>query len=178
MSSLRDTGLRHEHATGALREPRGQGKGRFDLLPWVAITRLAKHYEAGANKYAERNWEKGLPLSSFVDSGIRHLTQWLAGDDGEDHLAAVLWNFAGLLWTEERIRAGRLPGELADLPDASIAAVVRTRSLAAPRGELTSEEIDKLIAAIANDDGDDGADRDSLEAPTVDELGPRRSGAV
>ncbi len=123
--TLKDSGLRQEHATGALREPRGQGKGRFDLLPWIAISRLAQHYEAGAKKYADRNWEKGLPFSSFVDSGVRHLTQWLAGDPSEDHLAAVLWNFAGLLWTEDRIREGQLPDELADLPDTKLAWEIR-----------------------------------------------------
>lgn len=54
-------GEKKEFRTGAVREV-PKGKGRFDLLPPYPLMRLAKHYENGATKYAERNWEKGLPL--------------------------------------------------------------------------------------------------------------------
>lgn len=92
------------------------GKGRFDLLPPEAITRLAQHYENGAKKYADRNWEKGLPLSRFIDSAFRHLMQFMAGDRTEDHLAAILWNISGYIWTEKKIMEGVLPESLRDVP--------------------------------------------------------------
>lgn len=38
-----------------------------------AMRRLAQHYENGAQKYADRNWEKGMPFSRYVDSAKRHL---------------------------------------------------------------------------------------------------------
>lgn len=92
------------------------GKGRFDLLSPFADARLAEHMERGALKYDERNWEKGLTLSSFVDSARRHLGQLLLGDTTEPHAVAALWNMHCLVHTQEAIRLGLLPSELDDLP--------------------------------------------------------------
>ena len=64
-----------------------------------AIMEVSKHYEDGARKYAERNWEKGIPCHCYVDSGVRHLLKWLDGWDDEPHNRAFLWNMLGLLWT-------------------------------------------------------------------------------
>lgn len=89
----------------------------FHLLSPIAQRRLAAHSQKGAIKYSERNWEKGIPLSSFFDSACRHLNQYLEGDDSEDHLAAAFWNIQGLIHTEEMIRRGLLPKELDDLPN-------------------------------------------------------------
>ena len=66
---------------------------------WTAILVLAEHYEEGAKKYAERNWEKGMPYHCFIDSGIRHLTKYFRGDQDEPHDRAFLWNMFGLIWT-------------------------------------------------------------------------------
>jgi len=107
---LADSGDRSDVAgTGALRDM-AEGKGRCDLLPACALLRLAKHYEAGAKKYSDRNWEKGLPISNFMDSGLRHLLKYMDGMDDEDHLAAAAWNILGAMWTEEK------KPELMDIP--------------------------------------------------------------
>jgi len=100
---------------GAEREM-ATGKGRFDLIPAYPHLRLAQHYENGAKKYAERNWEKGLKLGRFMDSLERHLNQFKDGDRSEDHLAAILWNAYGYIWTEREISEGRLPTDLWDVP--------------------------------------------------------------
>ena len=55
---LKDSGERTEFPSGAVRDMH-EGKGRFDLLPMCVLMRLARHYEAGAKKYSDRNWEKG-----------------------------------------------------------------------------------------------------------------------
>ena len=60
---IKDSGKRSEFETGAVRDIQS-GKGRFDLLPWDTIWALAKHFEKGCEKYGDRNWEKGIPLSS------------------------------------------------------------------------------------------------------------------
>lgn len=65
----------------------------------VAMMELSKHYEQGALKYAERNWEKGIPTHCYIDSCIRHLMKWYDGWDDEPHDRAVLWNLFGLMWT-------------------------------------------------------------------------------
>ena len=101
--------------TGAVRQD-AEGKGRFDLVPHYPLLRVARHYEAGALKYAERNWEKGMPLGRLIDSAIRHLGVFTDGNREEDHLAACAWNIFGYIWTEREIREGRLPNTLRTVP--------------------------------------------------------------
>lgn len=64
-----------------------------------AIMELSKHYENGAKKYDERNWEKGIPAHCYIDSCVRHLLKWYEGWGDEPHDRAVLWNLGCLLWT-------------------------------------------------------------------------------
>ncbi len=109
-----DSGVREEFSTGSMRDTRA-GKGRFDLLPGYSLFRLARHYENGAKKYGDRNWEKGQHTSRFLDSAMRHLVLYGMGSREEDHLAAAAWNAFGLMWTVEQIRLGLLPAELDDL---------------------------------------------------------------
>ena len=108
-TEIKDSGKRTEFASGAVRDMH-DGKGRFDLLPMCVLLRLAQHYEKGAIKYAERNWEKGIPAHSFADSAFRHLVKYLDGCTDEDHLIAAIWNLCGLAWTEEK------HPELMDIP--------------------------------------------------------------
>jgi hypothetical protein len=104
-----------QFASGAVRSE-SSGKGRFDLIPAYPQRRLAEHYENGARKYADRNWERGLPLSRFADSAERHWNAFKDGDRTEDHLSAISWNIYGYMWTEREIKAGRLPMSLRDVP--------------------------------------------------------------
>ena len=64
---------------------------------------VAKHFENGALKYGERNWEKGIPISRYVDSALRHLMKDLAGETDEDHAAAFVWNCMCAAWTMEHM---------------------------------------------------------------------------
>ncbi len=66
----------------------------------ACILRLSKHYEQGSKKYGDRNWEKGIPISVMLDSGIRHTLKYLDGQNDEDHLIAALCCF--LLFLKER----------------------------------------------------------------------------
>lgn len=65
----------------------------------TAMLEVAIHYEDGARKYSDRNWEKGVPLHSFIDSGVRHYLKFMRGDKDERHDRAFLWNMLGTLWT-------------------------------------------------------------------------------
>ncbi len=111
---IKDSGERRRTKTGAQRD-RQKGKGRYDLLPPRAIRRLARHFENGAVKYGDRNWEKGMPLSWFLDSGMRHFFQVLEGKKDEDHAAAAFWNLGAFIETAEKIEQGLLPKELDDI---------------------------------------------------------------
>jgi hypothetical protein len=115
MTQIKDSGTRSNFATGAVRDGQ-EGKGRMDLLPVRALIEVAKIFEAGAKKYAARNWEKGIPLSRYMDSGLRHAMKFLRGDRDEPHLAMAIWNFMCLQDTQLRIGEGLLPPELNDLP--------------------------------------------------------------
>lgn len=112
---IKDSGARSEFTTGAVRDVQ-KGKGRCDLLPMRAMLELAKIYEVGAMKYDDRNWEKGIPLSRYLDSGMRHIFKWTKGDRDEPHLVQACWNFMCLLDTLKRIEEGDLSEELNDLP--------------------------------------------------------------
>lgn len=64
-----------------------------------AMLEVSKHYEDGCAKYGERNWEKGIPLHCFIDSGVRHYFKLLRGDEDEPHDRAFVWNMLGAIWT-------------------------------------------------------------------------------
>lgn len=97
-----------DYQTGAVRDT--GGKGRMDLLPMCALIRISKHMEdaikpdpeTGLPHYPERNWEKGLPLHTMIDSALRHLAKYVDGMDDEDHLCAAATNLLMALWTEEK----------------------------------------------------------------------------
>ena len=115
-SGLKDSGEREHFDTGAVREP-NLGRGRYDLISPIALRALAIHYEKGATKYSERNWEKGLPLSRHLNSALRHLQDFLDGDRSEDHLSACAWNCFCITHIQQKIKTGELPQSLNDLPN-------------------------------------------------------------
>ena len=86
---------------GAVREDK-TGKGRFDLIPWCAVMRIAHHMEESLKVYSPRNWEKGLPMHSMIDSAFRHLAKYVDGQTDEDHLCAAATNLLMAMWMEEK----------------------------------------------------------------------------
>ncbi|HEV8492477.1 MAG TPA: dATP/dGTP diphosphohydrolase domain-containing protein [Candidatus Angelobacter sp.] len=77
------------------------GKPRFDLLPPEALKALAEHYGKGAEKYAARNWERGMDWCKCFASLERHAWAWMGGEDidpenGSHHMIAVAWNAIAL----------------------------------------------------------------------------------
>lgn len=72
------------------------GKLRYDLVHPEAHKRMVEILTKGAEKYAERNWEKGMSWMSVVASLKRHLAAFEAGEDRDkesgllhmDHVAA------------------------------------------------------------------------------------------
>ena len=60
---------------------------------------VAKHFEEGAKKYGESNWQKGSPARCYIDSAVRHLLKYERGDDDEPHDRAFVWNLMCCIWT-------------------------------------------------------------------------------
>lgn len=65
------------------------------------LLEVAKHFEAGALKYGENNWKKGLPVWCYIDSAVRHYLKWLRGDTDEPHDRAFVWNIMCCIWQSE-----------------------------------------------------------------------------
>jgi hypothetical protein len=58
---------------------------------------LGELYARGAEKYGENNWQLASSKEErdrFIRSGLRHLTQYLNGEEDEAHHCAVLFNMA------------------------------------------------------------------------------------
>ena len=107
---IKDSGNRTEFATGAVRDIQ-DNKGDMVSLPNEAILRLSRHYQNGAKKYGRWNYTKGIPVSSFMDSALRHIFKYLDGQDDEDHLSAAAFNVLGAMEMEAK------HPELVDLPN-------------------------------------------------------------
>lgn len=69
----------------------------------TALLEVAKHFEEGAKKYGENNWQKGLPINCYIDSAVRHYLKWLRGDTDEPHDRAFVWNILCCAWTAKHI---------------------------------------------------------------------------
>ena len=65
------------------------------------LLEVAKHFEEGAKKYGENNWQKGIPIRCYIDSAVRHYLKWLRGDQDEPHDRAFCWNILCAIWTCE-----------------------------------------------------------------------------
>ena len=63
------------------------------------ILEVAKHFEEGAKKYGDYNWQKGIPVHCYIDSAVRHYLKWLRGDDDEPHDRSFVWNVLCCAWT-------------------------------------------------------------------------------
>lgn len=60
---------------------------------------VSKHFEEGAKKYGENNWQKGIPTHCYIDSAVRHYLKYLRGDTDEPHDRAFCWNIICCIWT-------------------------------------------------------------------------------
>lgn len=77
---------------------------------YTSLLEVAKHFEDGAVKYGDRNWEKGIPVHCYIDSAVRHYLKFCRGDEDEPHDRAFMWNILCAIWTHEN------HPELIDIP--------------------------------------------------------------
>lgn len=70
------------------------------------------HFEQGAKKYGEYNWQKGIPVNCYIDSAIRHFLKFLRGDEDEPHDRAFVWNIMCCIW--EVMHNGRKDNKTAE----------------------------------------------------------------
>lgn len=66
---------------------------------YTMFLEVSKHFEEGAKKYGEYNWQKGIPTRCYIDSAVRHYLKYLRGDTDEPHDRAFVWNILCCIWT-------------------------------------------------------------------------------
>lgn len=109
---IEDSGKRIEYASGMQRDLQ-DGKPDFMLMHPVGmpfweqpLTRIAMHLTEGAKKYGFRNWEKANSqeeLDRFKSSALRHMHQFLNGEDDEEHFGAVVFNLFAIVYVQWRL---------------------------------------------------------------------------
>lgn len=87
------------------------GKVPIHLVPPSLVLAVASVLGYGANKYAERNWERGMKWSVPYASLMRHLLAWQNGEEvdaesGLPHLHHVACNIAMLIEFMETYKEG------------------------------------------------------------------------
>lgn len=70
---------------------------RYDLIPAAPLFALARHYGAGAAKYAAHNWAAGYEWSKPYAAMKRHLWtvrngEYIDEETGSPHMVAVAWH--------------------------------------------------------------------------------------
>jgi len=112
---MHDSGERKEQITGALSDP-SHMNAAMELLSPYSLWQLSTWLGKGAEKYAPRNWEKGIPFSICIGKLMRHLHKYMMGKTDEPHLDAVGFWWHALTHYESMIALGKLPASLNDLP--------------------------------------------------------------
>jgi hypothetical protein len=115
VDGMHDSGKREAFHGGAVRDA-AEDKPRPDLVSPFAMERLGEWLRKGAEKYEDRNWEKGIPISRCMASLVRHVLKYQQGESSEDHMAAVMCNAMFILHMEEMVERSVLPMGLADMP--------------------------------------------------------------
>ena len=108
----KDSGQRLNFDSGMQRDIESD-KPRFDLLiaegedyENCLLTRWASILTRGAQKYAERNWEKANSIEEFKrfkSSAFRHFMQLMHNETDEDHFAAVVFNLNGMVYLMNKL---------------------------------------------------------------------------
>lgn len=98
---VKDSDEKQTFASGAMRDI-DNDKPRYELIPVEALKRLAALYAAGAKKYSEDNWRKGMPYRRVYASLLRHMFAFAEGEKTEDHLASIVFNAMALMYYQEK----------------------------------------------------------------------------
>lgn len=93
--------------TGAIRDSQDGKEDYIETISWLAMKRYAKYMTGKKYKYGAGNFKKGIPISNYEQSLLRHIQKYLSnkyeGSDiekNEDHLAAIVFNTFGIMHEE------------------------------------------------------------------------------
>jgi hypothetical protein len=97
--------------SGAVRDLQGDKENYPECLSFLVLRRFALYMKKASAEYGENNWRKGIPITSYEKSLLRHLQKYFAAkydgvefEPGIDHLSAAMFNLQGLMHEQERER--------------------------------------------------------------------------
>jgi hypothetical protein len=81
-------------------------KPQINLIPREALEGMAKAFMYGAGKYGRFNFKNGLEYTRLTDATMRHIIQFLDGEDidvesGNSHISHALASLAMLAYMIE-----------------------------------------------------------------------------
>lgn len=104
----KDSGKRLTFESGMQRDVT-EGKIDYTMcLSGPMLDRWAALLMRGAQKYDRDNWMKAegeAELMRFRESALRHMIQWLRGENDEDHAAAIFFNVSGAEYVKGKMEA-------------------------------------------------------------------------
>lgn len=134
---------------------KGSKLARFDLIPADVLLQFAEHYGKGAEKYEDRNWERGYAWGLSFAAMMRHAWAFWNGEDydpetGSHHMIAVMFHAAAL------VRFTEAHPELDDRSPQGVSSAFITRvldSLSEESARIEWEEsIESELDGIAEDE--------------------------
>lgn len=121
---IKDSGARQEFDSGMVRDTT-EGKVEFlSMRLGPMFKRWAAHLTKGRQKYPDPspgvpNWTLASGEGEFIrarESASRHFEQWLAGDEDEDHAAAVFFNINLAEYVREKLSIQHFVGRYVAAP--------------------------------------------------------------
>lgn len=70
-------------------------KRRYDLVPSEALGKIVDVLTYGANKYDDRNWEKGIKWGRVFAATMRHMWAWWRREEKDDESSIIHLAHAG-----------------------------------------------------------------------------------
>lgn len=96
-------------STGAIRDVQDGKEDYTETISWTAFKRYAQYLTDKKSKYGAGNFKKGIPISSYESSMLRHIQKYMANkyengniETDQDHLSAILFNVFGIIHEEEQ----------------------------------------------------------------------------
>lgn len=117
------------------------------------LLEVSEHFEEGAKKYGENNWQKGIPVHCYINSAVRHYLKYMRGDKDEPHNRAFVWNLMCAVWTckhkPELNEYARVPDPEADVSKRPYDPVAEAyKILVSARDGKANYDLDELIGYL------------------------------
>jgi hypothetical protein len=97
--------------TGAIRDSQDGKESYTETISWTSLKRYAEYMTEKREKYGSGNFKKGIPIESYENSLMRHVSKYMINkyengnlEKDQDHLSAIVFNAFGIMLEEERAK--------------------------------------------------------------------------